>query len=145
MAQNSQPINQEPVYAHHPHQKSWLMPTLIVVIIVLFLALIFSWAVMGRHGYARFAPRSGGAHGHKVGDRRLLGGNSANQSRLRGVVTAVNSNSFTLAGGGATNTVQTNGSTQYRNGSQVKVNDSVMVAGTTSNGTFTASVVAINP
>ena len=67
------------------------------------------------------------------------------ESRARGVVTAVNGSSFTLAGNGATTNVTTNSSTQYRDGNTVKQNDTVVVLGTESNGSLTATQVTINP
>jgi hypothetical protein len=79
---------------------------------------------------------------HSGGHRAALGSN-ANQ--LRGVVTAINDTSFTLAGGGTTNTVQTTSSTTYTGGDKVAVNDSVLASGTVNNGTFTATQIVINP
>jgi Domain of unknown function (DUF5666) len=65
-------------------------------------------------------------------------------TRLSGVVTQVNGNTFTIAGNGTTKTITTNNSTTYNTGSnKVTVNDSVLVAGTDSNGTFTASSVHV--
>lgn len=139
----------EPVYGYH-HKKTWLVPVLIVVIVVLFIGMIASWAAY-RHnwygpGYKNVVVRSGGHmmmdEGHRGG---FWGGTYSNQNRISGVVTSVNGSSFTVAGDGSTNTVQTNSSTQYQNGSSVKTNDSVVVFGTTNNGTFTASSVVINP
>ena len=79
--------------------------------------------------------------GREFGSRNLL----SSTDRITGVVTAVNGSSFTVAGHGATNTVSTDSSTQYQGGDSVKVNDSVMAFGSTSNNTFTATQVAINP
>jgi len=70
---------------------------------------------------------------------------SSNSANISGVVTAVNGTSFTVAGNGATNTVQTNSNTQYVNASKVAVNDSVVISGSINNGTFTASQVVVNP
>ena len=86
-------------------------------------------------------------------ERRGLGGDGFDsnvtvdgQTRLSGVVTSVSGSGFTVAGHGVTTNVTTNSSTQYRNGSsQVKQNDSVLVLGTDSNGTITASQIIINP
>jgi hypothetical protein len=80
-------------------------------------------------------------------DHMAMGGRlgTANEQRLTGVVTSVGDNTFTIAGSGSTNTVTTNGSTQYTNGTKASVNDTVVVVGTTSNGTFTATRVVINP
>jgi len=82
--------------------------------------------------------------GNDFGRRPAMGQTlNTNQVQISGVVTAVNGQSFTVAGNGSTNTVQTNSDTQYVNGSKVSVNDSVMVVGTTNGGTFTAAQVAI--
>ncbi len=93
---------------------------------------------------------SGLARGFGTRQRGMMFGggqqvNTDNQSRLNGVVTSVNGNSFTLAGGGTTNTVTTSSSTQYQGGSQVKQNDTVVVLGAISNGSFNATQVVINP
>lgn len=83
-----------------------------------------------------------------AGARRAgrFGAGGANQAdRTRGVVTAVDGNNFTIAGNGGTTKVVTSSSTTYQNGNQVKQNDSVVVFGTTSNGTLTATRVVINP
>lgn len=65
-------------------------------------------------------------------------------SRLTGVVTQVNGDSFTIAGNGTTKTIKTNSDTSYNTADKkVSVNDSVIVAGTDSNGTFTATTVNI--
>jgi hypothetical protein len=68
-----------------------------------------------------------------------------NENRLSGVVTSVDGSNFTLAGGGATNTIQTDNNTKYSGGDKVATNDSVTAIGTTNNGTFTASQIIINP
>jgi hypothetical protein len=81
------------------------------------------------------------------GHRKMMAGDFRTNSgdRTSGVVTAVNGSSFTLAGHGATTNVVTNSSTQYRGGNTVKQNDSVLVFGTTSGGTLTATQIVINP
>lgn len=86
------------------------------------------------------------------GERRFMmgGGFGSNgtvngQSRDEGVVTSVSGNNFTLAGNGATTNVATNSSTQYQGGNSVKQNDTVVVFGTESNGTLTATQIVINP
>ena len=87
-----------------------------------------------RHG--RFMMGDGG-----FGNNTTING----QSRDEGVVTSVSGSSFTLAGHGATTSVTTNSSTQYQGGNTVKQNDTVVVWGTESNGTLTATAVSINP
>jgi hypothetical protein len=68
---------------------------------------------------------------------------STNQSVISGVVTSVSDQSFVIAGNGTTNTIQINSDTKYSGASKVSVNDSVTVAGTTSNGSFTATQVVV--
>lgn len=99
-----------------------------------------SWRMQDRPGI-KMMDRRGGMMPSGWGQ----GGISSNQARLSGVVTAVNGSSFTLAGGGVTNSVTTNSSTQWDGADSVKVNDSALVFGTTSNGTFTATQVVVNP
>ena len=77
------------------------------------------------------------------GGVRMMNGVTSNEQRLSGVVTTVNGTSYTIAGGGKSNTVQTDGNTRYVNDKKPAVNDSVTVLGTTNNGTFTASEVVV--
>jgi hypothetical protein len=128
-------------------RSSWLVPGLLIVIILLLIAGMSSgW---NRHDRpAMVGLRTGGAFiGHGEGGRFSTRGpiEGSNQSRLMGVVTSLNGTNFTIAGGGSTNDITTNSSTQYENASSVKVNDSVLILGTTTSGTFTASQVIINP
>lgn len=83
-------------------------------------------------------------------ERHHGGGELANptdgtiSTRLTGVVTQVNGDTFTIAGNGATKNITTNSSTVYAPESQKPaVNDSVIVIGKDSNGTFIASSVHI--
>jgi len=64
-------------------------------------------------------------------------------TRTEGVVTAVNSGSIVVAGGGKTQTITTNSSTTYDNGTKPAVNDTVVVIGTQSGSTITATEVAV--
>ncbi|MBU6389828.1 hypothetical protein KGQ71_04935 [Patescibacteria group bacterium] len=104
--------------------------------------------------YRRFNGYSGAAFPGPVMMRGYYGGQTyvrhmgfgagnENQQQLSGVVTAVNGNGFTIAGGGSSNTVQTNSSTQYYESQKPVVNDTVSVYGTTNNGTFTATEVVV--
>lgn len=136
-----------------PAGRGWLYGAAAVIV----LALVFlagAAAANHRKGYAVF--RTGGPLGAPAeagfGLRhRTMGAFDSNsvpvngQSRLNGVVTSVNGNNFTVAGNGATTNVTTNSSTTYQDGNQVKQNDSVVVFGTTSNGTLTATRIIINP
>lgn len=85
-----------------------------------------------------------GGRGMAMGVPDVEERNKANYQRIRGVVTAVSGDTFTVAGNGATNSVKTDSSTEYIGGDSVKVNDTVLVLGTTSESTFTASKVYIN-
>jgi hypothetical protein len=129
-----------------------------IIILVIFGAFIVFAAGMGldRAGLRRHHPGVGGTgmfgmHERPFGGRGFGGGGQGmmprgdNENRLAGVVTAINGSSFTIAGGGSTNTVQANDSTQYTGADKVATNDSVVVVGTINNGTFTASQVVINP
>jgi hypothetical protein len=87
-------------------------------------------------GFMMMQGRSGAGTSGRVGN---------SQDRITGTVTAVNGSNFTVAGHGSSYQVQTNSSTQYQNGSTVKVNDTIVAFGTTNSGTLTATLVAINP
>lgn len=83
-----------------------------------------------------------------MGDRTFMGarGGTINSSdRVNGTVTAVNGATLTVAGHGSSYQVLTNSSTQYQNGSTPKVNDTVLVFGTTNGGVLTATQIVINP
>ena len=70
--------------------------------------------------------------------------NSANQSVASGVVTSINESSFVIGGNGTKVTVNTSGSTTWNTtDKKVSVNDSVVVIGTESNSTITATSVRI--
>lgn len=66
-------------------------------------------------------------------------------SVVSGVVTAVNGSSFDVGGGGSKTTVNTSGSTTWNTtDKKVSVNDSVVVYGTVSGSTITATSVQIS-
>jgi hypothetical protein len=142
---------------HHWHNgkcpANWVVGALVAVIVLLAGGFIGSIAV-NRHRRVEATVMSGvmgngfesaGRMGRDGGMRGngMRGGMNSNQQRLSGVVTALGTDSFTLAGNGITNTVKTNNDTDYNNATKVAVNDSVVAVGTTSNGTFTASAVYI--
>ncbi len=136
--------------------RGWLLGALAVVL--LFLAFVFGVgignhhrayrtnAVVGLHGpmAQSFLEKEDAGSGFPLsphGGTVTIDGKTFEQ----GVVTAVNGSNFTLASHGATTKVVTNGSTQYQNGNQVKQNDSVVVTGTLSGSTLTATHITINP
>jgi hypothetical protein len=120
---------------------------------ILILLVVFMAGVGAANHHNRMVRPSGamaGGFSKRIfgGERgfRADGGQLSNVGNsTRGVVTAVNGASFTLAGNGATTNVTTNSSTQYQDGNTVKQNDTVIVFGTTTNNTLTATQVIINP
>lgn len=91
-------------------------------------------------------------HCGRFGDRtRMRGGMMddneqlpSNSIRVSGVVTAIDGMKLTIAGYGASKIVEINDKTEYYGAAQpVKVNDTVMISGTSSGDTFTASRITI--
>lgn len=64
-------------------------------------------------------------------------------TQTQGVVTAVNSDSIVVAGGGKTQTIKTNSSTAYANDTKAAVNDTVVIVGTKDGNTITATQIAV--
>lgn len=160
MARQANKPTEEPAAAPAPGNyfssgapgRGWLYGLLAaVILIIVFLA--GAAAANHRHRGMVFktANMMGGPGGEfGLGRHRLGGGFGGNvtingQTRVSGVVTSVNGNNFTVAGHGSTTNVTTNSSTQYQDGNQVKQNDSVIVWGTDSSGTLSASQIVINP
>jgi hypothetical protein len=136
--------------------KPWLYATGAVLIVLIVFALGMSVANSHEKSAMTFSTRgpigAGSAEigGRMGGERHFAfnGGDSTNtsgQTRLIGVVTAVNGDKLTVAGGGTTTQGTTNSSTDYVNGSAVKANDSVIIMGTKSGDTVTATRIVINP
>ncbi len=104
--------------------------------------------VIPADGAGQLGVKVNGDGQHFVTGGRFGDGSSglmSGQNHTMGVVTAVNGSGFTIAGNGSTTQVTTDSSTQYHNGDQVKQNDTVLVSGTTSNGTLSATNIVINP
>jgi hypothetical protein len=116
---------------------------LLAAIIIILLIMVV--AEHGRHENRQ--ANLTGSHGFMHRGNAFIGkrGFGDNQNRLHGTVTAVNGSGFTVAGNGAVTQVQTSSSTQYHGGNQVKVNDTVVASGTTSDGSFQATDIVINP
>lgn len=121
---------------------------LMAVLAVLFLMFVTfaAGAAMGAFaGYSNW----GNGYNHMGGlsrwDHMGMGDFGSSKDRARGVVTSVSGNRFTLAGHGSATTVQTDSSTKYDGGNQVKVNDTVIVVGTTKNNVLNADFIDINP
>jgi len=143
--QGEKPTRVSTVNVNH----SWLYGLLGVLILLV--VLMAGVGIANHHRRLERGIVTSGQFGTGFGERHqgfmAMGGKQLadGQNRTSGVVTAVNGSSFTLAGHGSTTEVTTNSSTQYRDGNTVKVNDTVVVSGTTINGTLTATKVVINP
>ena len=133
------------------HHMPWLYGLLgIIVLILVFIAGVSAADHRGANRAfpgAKVMALRGEFGVQKHGFGPFGGGMASNngQTRTRGVVTSISGSSFTIAGNGSTTNVDTNSSTQYQNGNQVKQNDSVLVFGTNSKGTITATQIVINP
>jgi hypothetical protein len=141
-----QPSHHLHPYQHAPSRNGTLLAIIGIIVVVFGVGVLATRVSDSHHNRLKIGSmmevNRGGFH------RGMMNGGQVqvtSQSRLSGVVTAVSDSSFTTAGGGTTNTIQTNSSTQYSGGSKAAVNDTVIVVGTTSNSTFTATQVVINP
>jgi cytoskeletal protein RodZ len=127
----------------------------IVVLIILIIVLIGS---MFRFSQVRqgFEDRNGMTfYSHQMSPRQdggsfffssssTNGSTTTSNSAVSGVVTAVNGSSFDVGGGGSKTTINTNGSTTWNTtDKKVSVNDSVIVYGTVSGSTLTATSVQV--
>lgn len=131
-----------------------ILPVFALVAVVLGFGVVVGW--MTSFHYAKThepradvvkfeaMPRGGMLRERLMDDTNDTSGSAKVQ--VSGVVTQVGSDSFTIAGNGATKTIKTTGSTTYNTGSgKVAVNDSVVVSATQSGDTLTAvSVHVIN-
>src|SRR5665213_602853 len=140
------PAEQEVSHNHYVtagNKRNWLAGGILVILVLL---LVGALAHGRQNGPGRFGKNFGGygmMQRHQGGFMQAGNFNGSNQNRITGTVTAVNGSTFTIAGGGSTNEVTTNSSTQYQGGAQPKVNDTVVVLGTINSGTFTATEVVI--
>ena len=64
-------------------------------------------------------------------------------TQTQGVVTAVNGDSITVAGGGKTQVIKTNGDTTYMDNEKPAVNDTVVIVGTKDGDTITATEIRV--
>jgi hypothetical protein len=123
----------------------------IIILIILILVLIGSMFRFGqlRQGfndnrgtfiYSRQMPHMNS--GFFFSSSSSNGTTTSSTSVASGVVTAVNGSSFDVGGGGSKTTINTNGSTTWNTtDKKVSVNDSVVVYGTLSGSTITATSV----
>ncbi len=128
------------------HKRSWAWPLATAVIflglIILVINIIGVILLSDRYGlhFQDGYSRNGWMMEHGTWGSWLEG-----QSRASGVVVSVSNNAFTIASNGGTKSITANGSTQYQGGSQVKINDSVIVYGQDSGNSLQASFIVINP
>ena len=64
-------------------------------------------------------------------------------TQTQGVVTAANGDSITVAGGGKTQVIKTNGDTAYMDDTKPAVNDTVVIVGTKDGDTITATEIRV--
>jgi hypothetical protein len=64
-------------------------------------------------------------------------------TQTQGVVTAVSGDSITVAGGGKTQVIKTNGDTTYMDNEKPAVNDTVVIVGTKDGDTITATEIRV--
>ena len=138
-------------YNHWEHKKHKIIFGFIVLIL-LFIVFMFGMAA-GRVSRQFYVRRSGNFH-----TMRNLNGfdwqsgqmymsspaSSTNQLEITGVVSGINGDKVTVVGGGTSNVITTNSSTQYIGASAVAVNDTVSVVGEYNNNTLTATSITVN-
>ena len=126
----------------------WVLGTLLAVVFIILLAGAFRQAFYfggmdGRYdnnhmGFNTVRSDRGGMRGGMMHDDN-------DNSRITGVITAIDGSTLTVAGEGTTKKVTTNDSTEYYGAAQpVKVNDTVRIMGSTTGDSFSASKVMIS-
>ncbi|MCX6728506.1 MAG: hypothetical protein NTV39_01935 [Candidatus Saccharibacteria bacterium] len=133
--------------------RPWIIAVVIILVILIF-AIAGSMFRMNNlrqgyynHGTTYVNGRGGMPHMNSsffYSSSDSNGTTTTSTSAVSGVVTAVNGSSFDVGGGGTKTTVDTNGSTTWNTtDKKVSVNDSVLVYGTVSGSTITATSVQI--
>lgn len=145
------------------HPQKWVIAVIIVVVLgYLVFVTVGLWAfrMLADHKYATLNGMSG-----NYGNQMMQARGTVNEAtftmrqtdsdgltttttnttytQTRGVVTAVNTDAVTVAGGGKTQTIKTNSSTKYADDMKPKVNDSVVITGTKDGDVLTATQVAV--
>jgi hypothetical protein len=148
------PVEPTPDSHQHPThvplsnwRNPWVVLASVLVLVFIVFGLISHAAVhFGPQMYTRITGTSGPAGAGMWGPEgaRRSVAVAPGGSQVQGVVTAIDGTKLTIAGDGTTSTVYTSSATQYIGASSAAVNDTVDVTGTTSDGTFTASSIAIN-
>ncbi len=136
------------VWQHKKH-KIFFGLIILVLLVIAFMVGVGAGRFSNRIHTQRFVGMSrfnGYSNGYSFQSSGPIFNNSigTNQLEITGVVTAVNGDKITVIGGGTSNQVTINSSTQYINGTSVAVNDTVDIIGQYNNNTLTATTVTIN-
>ena len=152
MTEQSADTNNDITSEHWEHRKHRILFG-IIVLILLFIVFMFGMAA-GRVSRNFYVERS-----RNFNNMRGLNGfgwqsnstfmstppsSMSNQLEITGVVTEINGDKVTVVGGGTSNIVTTNSSTQYIGASSLAVNDTVSIVGQYNNNTLTATSITIN-
>ncbi len=106
-------------------------------------------AVSNRNGTSLVAPRPRFANertynvSQSSSDGLTTTTTNTTYTQTQGVVTQVNSDNIVVAGGGKTQTITTNSSTTYVGDTKPAVNDTVVIVGTKSGDTITATQIEV--
>jgi hypothetical protein len=149
MASHEEPAPDARQHPTHVPISNWRNPWVILASILVLVFIVFGLTahLAGKFGpqmYVRTSAGRAAVPGPWGPARPRVVTSNASGSEVQGVITAIDGNKLTVAGNGTTSTVYTSSSTQYIGGSNVVVNDTVDVSGTTSADTFTASSISIN-
>lgn len=143
--------------------KSWVI-AIVAIVVVIYLMLVvgglwfFHTVADHRNGYGsngavtsqQQIKRSGFWGGERMytirqssSDGLTTTTTNTTYTQTQGVVTAVNKDSIVIAGGGKTQTIKTNSSTNYVDDTKPAVNDTVVAVGTKDGDTITATQIAV--
>ncbi len=140
----------------HRSRKPWIIAGIVGFVVLL---LLFAALVAALHGAERFERRTpgmmgtssyyGGRNGGMMRGPGLSEGGSSTvggATRLRGVVTAIDGSTLTVAGEGVTTKVTTSDGTLYSGSAKpAKVNDTISVLGNkTADGSIAASQIVLS-
>ncbi|RWZ78605.1 MAG: hypothetical protein EOT05_02540 [Candidatus Microsaccharimonas sossegonensis] len=151
------------VVAEHRHSRSWVIAIVAIVVVVYLMLMVAGlWLFQSIADRRNSLGTNGTTATEQLGGRYEFGGGdrsytlrqsssdgltttttNTTYTQTQGVVTAVNSDSIVVAGGGKTQTIKTNSSTTYVNSTKPAVNDTVVVVGTKNGTTITATQVGV--
>jgi hypothetical protein len=149
--------------AQRRHSKSWVVAVVAIVVVIYLMLMVgglwfFHSLADHRNGMSTTGITTMGQQVEQPefrGDQRMYTVQQSSSDGLtttttnttytqtQGVVTAVNSDNIVVAGGGKTQTIKTNSSTNYVDSTKPVVNDTVVIVGTKDGDTITATQVAV--